>query len=219
MTKLVVFDLDGTLIDAFQDIADAANFIMRANGRPELSVAEVKQFVGKGARVLVQGILGTDEHEEVERNYRELVTYYEAASETKATFYPGILEAVAALREGGIKTAVISNKPDSVTKKVLAVLGGAQHFDYIVGESPRFTRKPAPDVMWHVMEDAGATHGETVMVGDSAVDVEFARAAGVRVIGVPWGQNSAEEMHSFGVETVIGRAEELVTMLQSGLCR
>lgn len=215
MIKLAVFDLDGTLIDAFQDIADAANHILRLNGRPELSAEEVKQFVGKGARVLVQGILGTDDPETVENNYLELVKYYESAEETRATFYPGILEAVAALRNSGVRTAVISNKPDSVTRKVLSVLGAEHHFDFVHGESPRFPRKPAPEAMWHVMEEVDALREETVMVGDSAVDAEFARAAGVRMLGVPWGQTSADDLRAFGVETVISRAEDLVELVRA----
>lgn len=210
--KLAVFDLDGTLIDAFQDIADAANHILRLNGRPELSADEVKQFVGKGARVLVQGILGTEDPAIVEPNYRELVKYYESAKETRATFYPGILEAVAALREAGVRTAVISNKPDPVTQKVMVVLGAAQHFDFIHGESPRFPRKPAPEAMLHVMEEAGVGREETIMVGDSAVDAEFARAAGVRMIGVPWGQTPPDALRAAGAERVITRAEELVEL-------
>lgn len=214
MIKLAVFDLDGTLIDAFQDIADAANYILRSNGRPELSVEEVKQFVGKGARVLVQGILGTDDPAVIEPNYQKLVRYYESAEETRATFYPGILEAVDTLRASGVRTAVISNKPDSVTKKVMEVMGAREKFDYIHGESPRFPRKPAPDAMWHVMEEAGVKPEETIMVGDTAVDLEFARASGVRMIAVPWGQTTAEQFREIGVETVISRAEDLVELVR-----
>lgn len=212
--KLAVFDLDGTLIDAFQDIADAANYILRENGRPEMGVEEVKQFVGKGARILVQGILGVDDPQIIEPNYQKLVRYYEAAQHTQATYYPGILEAVARLREDGVKTAVVSNKPHPVTEKVLRVLGGAEHFDFILGESPRFPRKPAPEVMRHVMEEAGATAAETVMVGDSLVDAEFARASGARMIAVAWGQTTEEQFRAAGVETVIHDASELVPLIE-----
>ncbi len=117
------------------------------------------------------------------------------------------------LRAAGVKTAVVSNKPHPVTEKVLKVLGAAESFDFILGESQRFPRKPAPAMLYHVMKAAGAMPDETVMIGDSAVDADFARAAGVRMIGVPWGQLSAEQLRLAGVLEIAQDARDLPDLI------
>jgi phosphoglycolate phosphatase len=198
----VVFDLDGTLVDAFGDIAAAANFLLASRGRPPLTVEQVKRFVGEGVRVLVSRVLDTDDAAEIDAACGVLVEYYRRWPCEKACLYDGVPELLKDLRTAGVKTAVASNKPHPLTELTLNKLGVSHLLDFIHGESPRFPRKPEPDLLRHIMAEAGVEPEETVMVGDSFVDVQFAHAAGVRCLGVAYGQHTLREMLEFGADAV-----------------
>jgi phosphoglycolate phosphatase len=213
--RLVVFDLDGTLVDAFADIAEAANYILHSEGRPEISVEEVKLHVGQGARVLVAGVLGTDDAETIERNYQRMVEYYQHHSSNKTTLYEDVEETLEALHRFGIRTAVASNKPDVVTQRLLERLEIKDLFDFIAGESSRFPRKPAPDVLRHIMERAEVRPEETVVVGDSWVDIEFARSAGAGVVAVTYGQSTFEQLNEFKPDAILHSLKELPALFQA----
>ncbi|MCX7717552.1 MAG: HAD-IA family hydrolase [Candidatus Sumerlaeaceae bacterium] len=211
--RLVVFDLDGTLVDAFGDIAAAANFLLASRGRPPLTVEQVKRFVGEGVRVLVSRVLDTNDAAEIDEACGLLVEYYKRWPCEKAVLYPGVLEMLQHLRAAGVKTAVASNKPHPLTDLTLNKLGVSRLLDFIHGESPRFPRKPEPDLLRHIMAEAGAEPVETVMVGDSFVDVQFAHAAGVRCLGVAYGQHTLQEMQSFGADAVAETPAAIVERL------
>lgn len=213
--RLVVFDLDGTLVDAFADIADASNYILRSEGRPEITVDEVKLHVGQGARVLVAGILNTKDPEVIERNYQRMVEYYQHHAANKTVLYQDATETLKKLHEMGIRTAVASNKPDVVSQKLLDRLGVKDLFDFIAGESSRFPRKPAPDVLRHIMEQAGTTPEQTVVVGDSWVDIEFAHSAGVAVVAVTHGQTSFEKLITLKPDAIIHCLKELPELFEA----
>lgn len=200
--KLVVFDLDGTLIDAFADIAAAANHIRAEAELPPLPVDEVKRHVGHGARRLVAGVLGTADEDTIERAHASLVAFYAEHPHDKATWYAGALESVSVLKAAGTKLAVSTNKPHAVAVKVIEAMGAAASFDTVLGEG-RFAAKPDPASLLWLMAEHGATAGTTVMVGDSAVDVAYAKAAGVKVIGLGHGQCTAEELRIAGADLVL----------------
>ena len=214
--SLVVFDLDGTLVDAFEDIAKAANHVLAGYGRPPMSVDQVKKHVGKGARVLVAGVLGTDDQAEIDRAYEVLVHYYQHQSVSAARLYDGALETLGELRLKGYKLGVVSNKPDPLTRKTLEELGAMPLLDWCRGEMAGTRRKPFPDALETIMGEAGVGPAQTVVVGDSHVDVEFARAAGAHVVGVSYGQFTAEEMRGFGPDAVIGSLRDLPGLLAGG---
>lgn len=214
-TKLVIFDLDGTLIDAFEDIATAANFIRSINSLSPLTVLQVKQFVGHGARRLISGILSTDDEVVIEENHAALVQFYRTVTDTRAKVYDGVLETVTRLREMGIKTAIATNKPDVVTRKVLNDLKIKQYFDFVRGEASGMPRKPAPDVLHFLMANAQAEPNETLMVGDSYVDIRCARAAKTPVVGVTYGQYNRAEMEEYAPDYIIDNIAEILNIVKS----
>lgn len=199
---LVVFDLDGTLVDAFGDIAAAANYLLASRGRPPLTVDQVKRFVGEGVRVLVSRVLDTNDEGEIDAACKVLVEYYRRWPCEQARLYDGVPDMLRALRAAGISTAVASNKPHPLTDLTLNKLSVAGLVNYIHGESPHFPRKPAPDLLHHIMAQAHVAPDKTVMVGDSFVDVQFAHAAGVRCLGVAYGQHTSREMREFGADAI-----------------
>ena len=186
----ILWDLDGTLLDTLEDLADAVNFALGQFGYPERSPDEVRRFVGNGARRLVE--LSVPEGAEVEPVLEIFHRYYDAHCQIKTGPYAGI---PGALEELGRKypMAVVSNKPDSAVKPLCD-----QYFPglYARGESADCPRKPAPDMVYKVMEAIGV---ETcVYVGDSEVDVLTARNAGVPCLSVLWGFRDREEIKAAG---------------------
>ncbi len=211
--SLVIFDLDGTLIDAFEDIALAANFVRSRNNLPDLSVDEVKVHVGHGARYLVEGVLASTEVALIDENLEALVGFYESLNESKARVYDGVVETLERLRAASVRTAVASNKPHSVTIKVVEKLGLTPYFDIIRGEGNGIPRKPAPDLLHRIMKDAGVPPQRTLMVGDSEIDIECAKAADIRVAVVSYGQHSAERLNKSTPDFMLHSMQELLTII------
>lgn len=211
--RLIVFDLDGTLVDAFADIAAAVNFILARNGRSSMTVDEVKKHVGRGARMLVAGVMQTDDPAVIEENYKCLVEYYLKNPSTHAKLYDEVKSVLGQLHERGVKLAVASNKPDGVTRQILAHMEIAHFFDFIHGESPAFPRKPDPALLNYITREAGVTLADTVVVGDTCVDIEFARSAGVRVIAVSYGQTSAVDLCGHKPDAIVHHMTEVAGLL------
>jgi phosphoglycolate phosphatase len=188
VARLLVFDLDGTLVDSSRDIAAAANAALArlAPGTAAIPLESVLSFVGEGARLLVERCLGYAglglSADEVLRV--DLECYAERLLDT-THLYPGVTEALDAL--AGTSLAVLTNKPGDFSRSILAGLGVAPRFARIWGAGDVPSRKPDPEGLLRLVAELGASAAETWMVGDSATDVEAARAAGVRAAGVTWG--------------------------------
>lgn len=187
-TRLLVFDLDGTLVDSTRDLAAATNAALGqvAPDREPLPVETVQAFVGNGARVLIERTL---DHAGVAMSPDEVLPVflecYERCLLDTTRAYPGIPEALAALE--GPALAVLTNKPGPLARKLLEGLGLAPRFARIWGPDDTTARKPAPDGLLGLIDGLGATRETTWMIGDSPIDARTARAAGVRVAGVTWG--------------------------------
>lgn len=181
MGRLVVFDLDGTLVDSSRDLANATNALLAERGGRFLSDAEVTRMVGEGAAVLVRRALlagGLDPAAPGALD-RFLELYDERLLEHTRP-YVGIPEALAAL-EGRTRLAVLTNKPSRATNRVLEGLGLRRYFDAVIGGDTSFGRKPDPAALHHLIAAAAATPDTTLVVGDSAIDLETARRAGARI--------------------------------------
>lgn len=213
--SLVIFDLDGTLVDAFEDIALAANFVRERNAMAELSVDEVKLHVGHGARALVEGVLGTANTVVVDENLQALVGFYESLTESRARIYDGVIEVLERLKADSVRTAIASNKPHTVTVKVVRELGLEKYFDFVQGQTDEIRRKPAPDVLHKIMLDAGVPNQRTLMVGDSEIDIDAAQAAGVRIAAVTYGQHSAERLAKRLPDFVLNEMTDLLKVIGS----
>jgi phosphoglycolate phosphatase len=213
MVRLLVFDLDGTLVDSSHDIAAATNAALRrvAPGAGEIPLEAILSFVGEGARVLVQRSL---RHAGLSLSADEaLPVYIECYAERlldTTRLYPGIAEALAAL--AGPALAVLTNKPGDFSRRILEGLGVASRFARVLGAGDVPSRKPDPSGLFRLMAEAEAAPGETWMIGDSATDVAVARAAGVRAAGVTWGFHPVA-LRAAGPDRLIDRPLDLASLL------
>ncbi len=178
--RLVVFDLDGTLIDSIGDLALAVNRLVGELGGRALRVDEVSAMVGEGAALLVRRALsaGGLDGADPARALRRFLEIYDSILPGQTRPYEGIPDALAALAPHTMM-AVLTNKPTAATVKLLEALDLSRFFPLVVGGDGPFRRKPDPDGLWHLLEAVAASPGDAVLVGDSMVDLQTARAAGV----------------------------------------
>lgn len=205
-----IFDLDGTLLDTLQDLANAVNHAMREMKYPERTVDEVRRFIGNGIRMLIkraspQGISDKD----YEKTLAIFTAYYleHIADFTKP--YDGIAEVIKTLKSKGCKVAVVSNKADEAAKKVVKDYFG-DVFDMVVGKMDRFPSKPEPDSVLYVIETLGADKDKCIYSGDSEVDVQTAHNAGLPCVGVTWGNRDVSELIAAGAEYIAEKPNEIL---------
>lgn len=181
MHPLIVFDLDGTLVDSRHDLANSANLLLADLGAAPLTVDQVVTMVGEGARVLVGRVVAAAGVEtDLDAALTRFLSIYDDRLLDHTHLYPGVLEALEAL-EGTAALAVLTNKPERHTERLLAGLAVRQHFGDVIGGDGHWPRKPDPASLRHLIENAGASSETTIMVGDSMVDVETARLAPARI--------------------------------------
>ncbi len=214
MARLLAFDLDGTLVDSSRDIAAAMNAAMGrvAPGAPEIPLESILAFVGEGARRLVERCL---QHASLDLSPDEVLPVYLECYADRLLdttyLYPGVGEALAALE--GTTLAVLTNKPGDFSRSILEGLGVARHFARIWGAGDVPSRKPDPDGLLRLMADVHASPRETWMVGDSATDVDAARAAGTRSAGVTWGFHPAS-LRAAGPDLLIDDPRDLPSLAE-----
>jgi phosphoglycolate phosphatase len=196
----LVFDLDGTLIDGYDAIRDALAYAMEKLGKEPLPVEEVRVLVGHGIERLLEKAVGRERAGEGVKLFRE--RYPEVAVE-KSRLLPDVAEVLEKLSGSGHSMAVASNKPARFSRMILEACGVASHFLAIAGPDAETPTKPHPAMLHRLMAAAGALPSGTVVVGDMEVDSEFARAAGCRVVLVPSGSRTREELLGTGGETVL----------------
>lgn len=185
---LVIFDLDGTLVDSVDDLCNSVNAARAYMGLPPLPHDLVASYVGNGAPVLIRRAMGPEASEEqVQEALSFFLSYYREHMLDHTRPYPGVVETLEQLRGRGVKMAVLTNKPQRFSRDLCAGLGLAQYFFQIYGGNSFEQKKPDPIGIRTLMQEAGAKQAETWMVGDSATDVLTARNAGVRSVGVTYG--------------------------------
>jgi phosphoglycolate phosphatase len=214
LNELLIFDLDGTLIDSKRDLADSVNAMRVHLGEPPLADETVYSYVGNGAPVLVRRALPGRDEEEIQRGLEFFLAYYRDHMLDATTLYPGIREGLDALLAADVKMAVLTNKPVRFSEHLIKGLGLGGHFFRIYGGNSFEEKKPHPKGIELLMEESGIGRGNTIMVGDSYVDIMTARNAQVRACGVSWGF----QPESFAVsppDFVIDRMSELVGMVIS----
>jgi phosphoglycolate phosphatase len=204
VTRLAIFDLDGTLVDSVDDLAASVNHALASVGLPQRTRAEIESFVGEGARRLLERAVGA-RPELVEPALSAWHAHYDVHCLDRTRAYPGVEAALARARCG---LAVLTNKPAPQARKILAGLGLLARFAEVIGggEAPR---KPDPAGLLGIVARAGVAPDDAVLVGDSAVDLETGRAAGVPVLSVTWGLVRAEALRAAGAATLVDRPEDL----------
>lgn len=185
--KAIIFDLDGTLLDTLTDIAEGTNHALRVNGFPERTRDEIRSFVGNGAGKLIERAVPDGQAGAVLEQVRQSFDgYYKVHCKDHTGPYPGIMEMLEKLAQGGYTLGVVSNKPDFAVQELIPEYFPGI-FASVTGEREGIAKKPAPDLIWEAMKNLHADAAETVYVGDSEVDLEAAANAGVACISVAWG--------------------------------
>lgn len=184
---LLIFDLDGTLIDSKRDLADSVNATLASMSRPALPIEIVSSYVGNGAPMLMRRALPDANEAELAEALKYFLDYYREHMLDATVLYPGVRDALDRLHGASVPMAVLTNKPVRFSERLIEGLGLQSHFFRVYGGNSLEEKKPHPLGIELLVAEAKATPAGTIMIGDSAVDVRTARNAGVRACGVRWG--------------------------------
>ena len=210
---LLIFDLDGTLIDSRLDLAHSINATRAFMGLEPLEHETVYKYVGNGAAMLVQRALGDlGSSENVERALPFFIGYYTEHKLDYTVLYPGVRESLDRLQAAGMPMAVLTNKPVRISKAIVEELGLSEHFFQVYGGNSFEFKKPNPIGIATLIAEAGVTPADTIMVGDSGVDIQTANNAGVRSCGVTYGFQP-ETLVLYPPSILVDRLEQLVEQL------
>ena len=213
--KAVMFDLDGTLLNTLEDIADTANHVLLQRGLPTHETDAYRHFVGDGVHILFTRVL--PEEEQNVASVDQCVTAFREAYEhywnVKTKPYDGIPDMLDGLTERGFKMAVLSNKPDDFAKKCVSELLSKWQFKVVYGARDGIPRKPHPGTALQIANIIGAEPDRILYLGDTAIDMKTAVAAGMFPVGALWGFRSAEELRNAGAEEVISLPQELLRLV------
>lgn len=213
---LIIFDLDGTLIDSSTDLAISMNATRRHFALEPLDPNLIYSFVGNGAPTLIRRAMPANTSEQqLNDALAYFLQFYRAHALEHTRLYPGIREAVEDLSDSGHKLAVLTNKPVRISSDIISALRLRERFVRIYGGDSFPHKKPNPIGILQLMQDTGARTSETLMVGDSAVDVQTARNAGIRSCGVLWGFQP-ESFDQEKPDGTVSRPEELLNFISDG---
>jgi phosphoglycolate phosphatase len=208
--RAVIFDLDGTLIDAYAAIHDSLGVVLEAFGRPPVTREETRRMVGHGLEVLVGKAVGKENVAEGVRLFRER---YERVGLESTRLLPGADLVTRRLFERGIRLAVASNKPARFTRPLLEALGLASRFGFVAGPDDGFPPKPAPQMVFMALATLSVPAKEAVFVGDMPIDVATARAAELPIIALPSGSATREELEICSPDAIVENLEDLLPLL------
>ena len=211
--KACIFDLDGTLTNTLESMTYSVNLTLEEMGLSKITKDQCRLFVGNGARVLMEKSLkaaGDTDASRIEEGMEIYGRIFDRNCTYHVTPYEGIPEMLKALKDKGIQLAVLSNKPDRQTVKVVKAIFGEELFDYAQGQKEGIRRKPEPDGVWYLMEQMHVSKEECLYIGDSEVDAATGRNAGLKTIGVLWGFRDRKTLETAGVDDLIDRPDELL---------
>lgn len=215
MKRLVIFDLDGTLLNTVGDIAAATNYALQKNGFPTHTVEEIRSFVGNGINKLFERALpeGDKTEEMVLTIRRDFVPYYNAHGAEMTMPFPGIVELLYTLRRLGIAVAVASNKYQQATTMLMETYFPEIDFAAIYGQRDGIPTKPDTRIVDDILAGTGISKADTLYVGDSGVDMQTAINAGLDCVGVTWGCRTRAELESFSPRAVVDTTEEIFNIV------
>jgi phosphoglycolate phosphatase len=209
----VTVDLDGTLLDTIPDLAAAANAMMRELGRPEFPLETVATFVGRGIPKLVARCLPDLDEAAVEVAQAIFRRHYAIENGRRSTIFPGVLDGLQAMRDAGLRLAVITNKAAAFTEPLLVASGLAPWFEFAVSGDSLAHKKPHPAQLLHACERMGTQPGENLHIGDSHHDAVAARAAGCPVFIVPYGYNEGEDVQGIDCDAIVASLAEAARLV------
>lgn len=214
MKKLIIFDLDGTLLDTIADLAAATNHALQQFGYPTHDTDAYRFFVGNGINKLFERAL--PEKERTQANILKIrscfIPYYNQHNADLSRPYPGIKELLSTLQQKGIQIAVASNKYQEATRKLITQFFPKIQFTEVLGQREGIPTKPDPQIVFEIMRKAAADATETIYVGDSCVDMQTGLNAGVTTIGVSWGFRPRTELETFHPDQIVDQAADILSL-------
>jgi phosphoglycolate phosphatase len=209
--QLIIFDLDGTLVDSSTDITNALNYALTSSGFKPLAVSDTVKIIGEGITRLIEQVTGDVDISTKNDVMKRFLEHYEKHILDYTREYLGVRETLGEIKR--YKKAVISNKKESLSRMVLDGLKLSKYFDMIVGSDTTHERKPSPVPILKVLSDLHVPPGETVMVGDSDFDIDAGKAAGVHTVAVTYGYRPREVIAH--ADHIIDRMTDLIPLLES----
>lgn len=216
MLSLIIFDLDGTLLDTIDDIAFSMNYILKKHNFPTHSREAYFYFVGNGARILTERSLPEEcrTEENISMVLSDFSPFYEIHKKDRTSPFDGISETLAELHRNGVKMAVASNKPHAFIPDILQYYFPPQTFSYYLGHRKGHPVKPDPEIVFDILNELKTEKGETLYVGDTSVDMQTAHAAGLRAAGALWGFRTKEELQAAEADFLLSHPRELLDLAQ-----
>lgn len=213
--SLVVFDLDGTLLNTIDDLGHAANYALEKNGLPTHPIESYPRMVGNGVVRLLERTLppGCDPRVVEESLLSDFKEYYNGHNTVYTTPYPGIIDLLGELAEAGVSMAVASNKYQAATEKIISHYFPKIPWVAVEGQREGIPVKPDPSVVFCILASAKVSKAETIYVGDSGVDMETARRACVDSVGVTWGFRSRQELIDYNAGRIVDAADEILSLI------
>lgn len=208
-SDLVIFDLDGTLIDSSRDIAWSANMVLHSMGYERLDMEVIKESIGWGVKNLLEKLMPEEAPESIESARLKFLDFYGGHLVVETTIYPGVVETLEYLRSSGKKMAIVTNKPHALSVAILDELKLKGYFGAVLGGDSLPNKKPHPEPVEKVLSLLGAAPSASVIVGDSPVDCEAGRSAGVGTVGVTYGFRGRRELECAGCDFILDSILEL----------
>lgn len=217
MYRACIFDLDGTLTDTLESLTYSVNETMKELGLPEITSEQCREFVGNGAKVLIEKTLKASGDEDLSR-FDEAFAAYQRIFDKCCTYrvkpYPGIPEMLGAMKERGLRLGVLSNKPDRQAVHVVEEIFGKGVFDHIQGQKDGVPRKPDPTAVLSIAGEFGVSPAETLYIGDSEVDGATGKAAGMDTILVSWGFRSRDVLEAAEPLCIADTTDEILQIIR-----
>ncbi len=214
--RALLSDLDGTLLNTLEDLADAVNAALARLALPQHEVETYKYFVGDGRRALALQALPEDRRGEatLDALIAHIGEEYEKRYMDHSHPYEGIPELLDTLTARGVRMAILSNKPHDYTQAMVSALLPDWSFEFVLGESPSTPRKPDPAGALHILKGMGIQPAECLYLGDSGVDMQTATAAGLYAVGVLWGFRTADELLSNGAKLLVEKPADIIPLFR-----
>ncbi|MFI3248042.1 MAG: HAD family hydrolase [Rikenellaceae bacterium] len=215
MKTLVIFDLDGTLLDTIGDLAASCDEVLRRHNMTTYSLDEYRHFVGNGIVRLVERAIPDELRNEefIAELRKEFVAYYYENIDTHTAIYPQIMWLLEELKKRDIAVAVASNKFQDGVRKLVARFFPKIHFEVVLGQRPNVPLKPNPQIVRDIIQITSYSPDKILYVGDSGIDMETAKAAGVESVGVTWGFRSREELVESGADHIVDSPREILKLI------
>ncbi len=213
----ILFDLDGTLLNTLDDLANSMNLILKLHGYPVYPIENYKHFVGHGMENLVRRVLPPESHDEkiVATCLDEFMKKYGECWHDETKPYPGIVEMLDNLKSLGVKMSVFSNKADQFTKVIIDHFFGSDRFDFVIGARANVPKKPDPTTALEIAGKSKIQPSSYLYLGDSGVDMQTANAAGMYALGATWGFRDANELNTNGAKKLINKPMDIIELIRS----